>query len=1322
MNRDFFSNHIGTSSELTMIADIRPGLVPVRESISYSSRLRRHLKMLSAMRRMGIETDRGGLYVGPIDTLRTLQYVKWTLIDNDTKMLLTVNFDQPLESYIRDIVDIAGPLLDTILCHCVGFEGENGEEGHYSDLGYHRFAKFPEKNQVEVELFAAAAPNFTVDDADYLIEQDAERRRLKIRNGSNKNGPVYDSVSPDELEHYTVGQQLITPRQKLYNSSKDDGLPVLHQALNIIRTMHESSHLFPKHNDNGLEVRDDFLYYRLAESLVQGFWTALKARVSAYLPLLQQVIGNFPNLPKVIQDAMVDGKIVLPDDDQDFWILLRTILELVANFLPDTPDDEPKSDLLVIVALLIDFKEALNWFAKRPDARKREPIMDTAPQEVELQVPIAKRPKKITHACLAFLRVQNAPQAAVFLRSMSDLLFPKDLDAQSLFWTLSITNKGLESLEIPQDVRDRFPVPFREGMAARAGMLGDTDGNHPKDWDWPKGTNSEVIDESSIDIIVQMQTRDPNYKKDETFDENDPTQAGHPLNDAYCQLKELAEQNGMALLGFEAMQRRPSEVGSPRGHLDFADGVSQPTYNGYDGYTAEREAPTEKEEPAESKRGDILIGRENSLDKPLNKDGKVYHVGEESRYERFEAPLMDGTFQVIRKTSLDVKAFQNVQQNIDGRECDKPDLTEIQEKMFGRKKDGTPLFTQGSAPYDNDFNYADDPKGETCPLQSHIRRANPRRTKTPRILRSGFSFGSFDHSKDEDRGLMFICYNANIAEQFELIQRWISGGNITGISSLHGDPILAPVRPGSNRVFRYYDANKDVVRVELPDKPLATLRWGLYAFVPSKDGLNKLASLAGTDVTAMSELAKLGAEVMEKRIFSVPHNQRADAWKILLEDRDHYRRDEREAVWAWIRETQNGVYDTGDDDAYGVLVGSAEGVSEVVLNEREDYSVREYWYRMKDSIGPQNLGFDRNPARVGNSDPFADAVKPGDYDIDADLINPFIAEYSLEEVFADAMRHTEEFIASVPVEEQPLRRPMIGNTPDDYASPGLKPLGKWLDLERLIDDVAAELSVDWFGLPKGTSFLKIGGPEDDHEDPNAVPHCPQDLLNASFYVFGPAPSPNVKEGATTGLTPKIPLNLAQYSAELKDPPKYTLVEKLKKAQAENPDHWTDQKIGEVLAGVTFGFVGPTPGSFLSVMYDWIDNKELWRVQQDLVAAGPDYGPEAVRDALEPWVLRGMRGCPIPDMLYRRTVDKVNLGGKSVEEDRMVTFSIMSAIADDPSVEQLLFGGDYWAPKKPLHSCPGQKMGLYTIYGVMAAIFKSGRLRAEGPLTLRLEEE
>ena len=49
---DIFSNHIGGSSELLVLADIKPGFVPIRSPITYASRLRRHLKLVDALNPM----------------------------------------------------------------------------------------------------------------------------------------------------------------------------------------------------------------------------------------------------------------------------------------------------------------------------------------------------------------------------------------------------------------------------------------------------------------------------------------------------------------------------------------------------------------------------------------------------------------------------------------------------------------------------------------------------------------------------------------------------------------------------------------------------------------------------------------------------------------------------------------------------------------------------------------------------------------------------------------------------------------------------------------------------------------------------------------------------------------------------------------------------------------------------------------------------------------------------------------------------------------------------------------------------------------------
>ena len=139
--------------------------------------------------------------------------------------------------------------------------------------------------------------------------------------------------------------------------------------------------------------------------------------------------------------------------------------------------------------------------------------------------------------------------------------------------------------------------------------------------------------------------------------------------------------------------------------------------------------------------------------------------------------------------------------------------------MVGRWPGGAPLVqapdrddpTLATA---NDFGYfREDRDGLRCPLGAHVRRTNPRDSLDPnpgsqasidinnrhRIIRRGGEYGgraddttAAGTPTDGPRGLHFACVNANIARQFEFIQRtWVNNPKFNGLYD-DRDPLVGP--------------------------------------------------------------------------------------------------------------------------------------------------------------------------------------------------------------------------------------------------------------------------------------------------------------------------------------------------------------------------------------------------------------------------------------------------------------------------------------------------------------------------------------------------
>ncbi|MEM7210763.1 MAG: hypothetical protein AAF479_02555 [Pseudomonadota bacterium] len=466
----------------------------------------------------------------------------------------------------------------------------------------------------------------------------------------------------------------------------------------------------------------------------------------------------------------------------------------------------------------------------------------------------------------------------------------------------------VEGMAPTPDGNDTSPgSPIRaKGSTRRAGILGDLHENHASNWHWggidilPDGSEHPNklgrATQDRIDLLLMIFAKKTNRAAITAFI-NQINRIAHGVDDPVAA--------ALAHRGLRPWHQVTTL--SEREHFGFLDGLSQPIFPDSErkhggvgdrwrrfhevrsgefvlGYRNERdEFPESPSLAPEDFPGCRLPTRGNA-------DG----VSDPDRLDFGR----NGTYLVARQLHQNLGTFDRLVHraaDLIKSDHEAPRLEKAAGLLMGRGLDGEPLVPDHGKPDDktkewpvfNDYGFhQSDPAGLLCPIGSHVRRANPRDSLEPgpdaalsmskqhRILRRSRLYGprserlgfwdadgdmrrmpdpdlsedQLERLRDEEdgieRGLFFICLNADIAGQFEFIQdTWLNNPNFGDLEG-ERDAILAasldtkvslPSVPFTRRMDR-----TEMVNGVRTGKPVVEVRGGAYFFLPGYRALRAL--------------------------------------------------------------------------------------------------------------------------------------------------------------------------------------------------------------------------------------------------------------------------------------------------------------------------------------------------------------------------------------------------------------------------------------------------------------------------------------------------
>ncbi|MDX8491907.1 cytochrome P450 [Mesorhizobium sp. VK22B] len=415
---------------------------------------------------------------------------------------------------------------------------------------------------------------------------------------------------------------------------------------------------------------------------------------------------------------------------------------------------------------------------------------------------------------------------------------------------------------VDDDPLDTFPAAFRHGMGnpERSRILDDTGPDAADKWQWGSA-------KTPVDAVVICYAEEPATLKGEiTTTKRKTTGAGMKIVAELPLVVNRSPKRDGAKSQHAGNSGKPERLRAYE-HFGFADGVSQPIVRGTS-RANKGAAPMHLVAP-----GEFLFGYRDehgfypaspSVEAAQDRTGILSQVRRNRQIPGQPPPPRDfgrnGSFLVVRQFEQHVELFNDYCKHAAARaahETGDDAITPrwVAAKMLGRWQDGSSLVRNPDGRpgrgVDNDFALgAEDPQGHRCPLGSHIRRSNPRDSlgedretqirigKRHRILRVGRTYEKKGRSGKVEKGLLFMCLNADIERQYEFIQQtWVSSSSLQGLVG-EKDPTIG-ARDGVGR-FSIPSWEKVTVLKDMPQ--FVTTKGGGYFFMPSRSALRYLIS------------------------------------------------------------------------------------------------------------------------------------------------------------------------------------------------------------------------------------------------------------------------------------------------------------------------------------------------------------------------------------------------------------------------------------------------------------------------------------------------